>query len=120
MHHQLTKILGAALAALIMASASSQAGPGPQVFVPVKTAAQAEALPAKTQIAVTCPSCGAVSISTVDKAKTHMHAFNCTSCKHTYSLEAVGSGKASAGKLVCRDTATGKTMPLHMCAKMHH
>ena len=111
--------LGAAMAALIIAASPAFAGPGPQVFVPVKTAAQAEALPANTKIALTCPSCGAVSVTSVDKNKSYMHSFNCPSCKHTFALESVGSGKAQSGKLTCKDTASGKTMPLHMCAMMH-
>jgi len=79
MHRNLIKTIGAAFAALLIASGTTQAGPGPQVFVPVKSRAEAESLPAKTKIAVTCPSCGAVSVSAVDKEKSHLHSFHCPS-----------------------------------------
>jgi predicted RNA-binding Zn-ribbon protein involved in translation (DUF1610 family) len=114
------KIYGAALAALVFATASLQAGPGPQqVYTPVKTYAAAEALKPDTKIAVTCPACGAMSVSSVDKSKSHMHSLTCTVCKHSFELEPVAGGKATAGKLVCKDTSTGKKMPLQMCAQMH-
>ena len=119
MQRNLIKTIGAAFAVLLIASGTTQAGPGPQVFVPVKSRAEAESLPAKTKIAVTCPSCGAVSVSAVDKEKSHLHSFHCPSCKHSFDVESVGSGKASAGKLVCKDAATGKKMALQMCAEMH-
>lgn len=114
------KVYGAALAALVFATASLQAGPGPQqIYVPVKSHAEAEALKPDTKIAVTCPSCGAVSVSTVGKDKSHMHSFTCQLCKHSFELEPVAGGKATAGKLLCKDTVTGKKMPLQMCAQMH-
>jgi len=118
--HYILKTTGAVLAALAIASASLYAGPGPQqVFAPVKTHAEAEALKPQTKIAVTCPSCGAVSVSTVDKAKSQVHSFTCTMCKHTFEIEPVAGGKATAGPLFCKDTVTGKKMPLQMCAEMH-
>ena len=113
------KFYGAALAALILGTASLQAGPGPLTFVPVKSHAEAEGLKPATKIAVTCPSCGAVSVSVVDKSKSHMHGFSCPVCKHTFAIEPVGSGKATAGKLTCKDTVSGKKMSLQMCAQMH-
>lgn len=114
------KVYAAALAAFAFATASLQAGPGPhQVYVPLKSAAEAQALKPGTQIAVTCPACKAVSVAAVDKGKSHVHSFTCTVCKHSFDLEPVAGGKVSVGKLVCRDTATGKKMPLQMCAQMH-
>jgi transposase-like protein len=121
MKNHAIKFYAAALGALVFATSSLQAGPGPQqIYVPVKTAAEAEALKADTKIAITCPSCNAVTVSTVDKNKSHMHGFSCPVCKHTFELEPVGSGKASAGRLACKDTATGKKMSLQLCAQMHH
>ena len=48
-----------------------------------------------------------------------MKSFACGMCKHTYEIVATGSGKASAGRLICKDPKSGKKMPLQMCA-MHH
>jgi transposase-like protein len=117
--HRFTKVTIAAVAAFVIASANVLAGPGPQIYLPVKSHAAAEALKPNTKIAVTCPSCGAVSVSNVGKEKTHLHSFNCSACKHSFEIESVAGGKASAGKLVCKDTTTGKKMPLQMCAEMH-
>ena len=119
-HRYILKSTGAVLAALAIASASLYAGPGPlQVYAPVKTHAEAEALKPKTKIAVTCPSCGAVSTSVVGKEKSHLHSFTCTMCKHSFEIVPVAGGKATSARLVCKDTATGKKMPLQMCAEMH-
>lgn len=106
--------------ALALLCGVAHAGPGPQqTFAPVKNRAEAESLKPKTKIAITCPSCGAVTLSAVDKGKAHLHSFDCAVCKHRFEMEPVGSGKASAGRLVCRDSVTGKKMPLRICAEMH-
>jgi predicted RNA-binding Zn-ribbon protein involved in translation (DUF1610 family) len=106
--------------ALALLCGAAQAGPGPQqTFAPVKSRAEAESLKPKTKIAITCPSCGAVTVSSVDKGKAHLHSFDCPVCKHSFEMDPVGSGKASAGRLVCRDSVTGKEMPLRICAEMH-
>lgn len=115
-----SKLVAALFAIGLLCAESAQAGPGPQqIYTPIKSSQEADALPAKTKITVTCPSCGAITASTVDKEKSHMKSFACGMCKHTYEIVATGSGKASAGRLVCKDPKSGKTMPLQMCA-MHH
>ena len=111
---------GVALAALAFATTSVLAGPGPhQVYTPLKSYAEAAALKPDTKIAVTCPSCGAVSLGSVDKSKSHLHSFTCTVCKHSFDLETAAAGRTNVGKLVCKDTVTGKKMSLQMCAQMH-
>jgi predicted RNA-binding Zn-ribbon protein involved in translation (DUF1610 family) len=119
-HHHILKSTAALLLAMAIAAGSLYAGPGAlQVYAPVKTHAEAEALKPNTKIAVTCPACGAVSTSVVDKSKSHLHSFTCTMCKHSFEIEPVAGGKATSARLVCKDTATGKKMPLQMCAEMH-
>lgn len=115
------KILTAMSAlALGLITTTAQAGGGPhQTYAPIKSAQEAEALKPGTKLAVTCPSCGAVTTSTVDKAKTHMHSMTCGSCQTTFEVMSVAGGKGSAPKLLCKDGKTGKKMPLSMCAEMH-
>ncbi len=116
-----TKILTAMTAIVIgLLTTNAQAGPGPHItYAPVKTAQEAEALKPKTRIAITCPMCGAVTTSVVDKEKSHMHGVACGACKATFEVIPVGSGKTTVTKLTCKDTKTGKKMPLQMCAEMH-
>ncbi len=107
--------------ALGLFTTNAQAGPDPsaRTYAPIKTYQEAEALKPGTKIAVTCPSCGAVTVSKVDKEKSHLKSVTCGMCKHSFEIEPVGSGKASVGKLVCKDPQTGKKMALAMCAEMH-
>ena len=104
--------------ALALGAVSVQAGPGPQTsYFPLKSAAEYDALKPGAKIAVTCPSCGAVTTSIIGKQKSH--AFDCNVCKHSFDFTPTGAGKTSSGKLICKDPKTGKTMPLHVCAAMH-
>lgn len=116
------KILTAISAlALGLSTTTAQAG-GPtahQTYTRVKSAQDAAALKVGTKIAVTCPSCGAVTTSTVDKAKSHMHGVTCGACQTTFEVLPIAAGKASVTKLLCKDGKTGKKMPLNVCAEMH-
>ena len=106
--------------ALGLCTTTAQAGPSAQqTYALVKSAQEADALKVGTKIAVTCPSCGAVTVATVDKAKTHMHSMACGACKTTFEVLPVAAGKTSITKLVCKDPKTGKKMALSMCAEMH-
>ena len=115
------KILTAMSAiALGLYTTTAQAGPSAQqTYALVKSAQEADALKVGTKIAVTCPSCGAVTVSKVDKTKSHMHEMKCGACQHTFEVVPVAAGKASITKLICRDPKTGKKMALNMCAEMH-
>lgn len=116
----ITNILAAICALGLFSAGTAQAGPGQQqVYRPVKTYEAASALAPKTKIAITCPSCGAVSVSAVNKEKSHLKSFDCSVCKHSFELVPSGSGKASVGNLVCKDTKTGRKMSLKLCAEMH-
>jgi len=116
----ISKHLATLCAVSFIGAAVAHAGPGPQqVYRPVKSYEAASALAPKTRIAVTCPSCGAVSVSTVGKDKSHLKSFTCTACNHSFEVVPTGSGKASVGALICKDPKTGKKMPLKMCAEMH-
>ena len=106
--------------ALGLYTTNAQAGPtAHQTYTLVKSAQDADALKVGTKIAVTCPSCGAVTVTKVDKAKSHMHGMACGACKHTYEVLPIAGGKTSLTKLICKDPKTGKKMALSMCAEMH-
>ena len=116
----ITNVLASLCAIGLLSASTAQAGPGQQqVYRPVKTYEAASTLAPKTKIAVTCPSCGAVSVSGVNKEKSHLKSFECSVCNHSFEIVPTGSGKASVGNLVCKDTKTGKKMSLMMCAEMH-
>ena len=85
---RMTSMVGLAVVAMLsFATVPVQAGPGPQqVYTPVKTRAEAEALPSNTKIAVTCPSCDAVSVSTVDKEKSHQKCDRNSKALHDASI----------------------------------
>lgn len=105
--------------AISLAGANSvQAGPGPQVYVPVKTQKQLDALKPNTKITIACSDCGAVMVTKVKKDRSNLHKFECPVCKHSFEITPVAGGKATSARLVCRDSK-GKVMNLSLCAEMH-
>ena len=117
---KISQLLAVLCAVSFTTATTAHAGPGPQqVYRPVKSYEAAAELAPKTKVAVSCPSCGAVSVSTVGKDKSHLKSFSCTVCQHNFEIVPTGSGKASVGTLVCKDTKTGRKMALKMCAEMH-
>jgi predicted RNA-binding Zn-ribbon protein involved in translation (DUF1610 family) len=100
---------------------NTQAGTNPWnygIFMPVKTQSELNALKPNTKIAITCPDCGMVVVTKVNKDKSNLRHFECSVCKHSFELTPVAGGKAHLAQLLCKDSK-GHTMPLHLCAEMH-
>jgi len=111
---KLSLLLGIALAAMNL---SANAGPGQQVFYPLKTKEEISALKPGTDIAHECPHCGTITVSKVGKDKSHADTFTCPRCKMTITYRESGSGKApKAGLIECQDVKTGKRMSARVCA----
>jgi predicted RNA-binding Zn-ribbon protein involved in translation (DUF1610 family) len=92
----LRKIVGALAAVIILATVAPQAhaGPGPQLFVRVKSVKAAEALKPGDRVAIVCGACGAVTVVTVDKDRSVLNSFVCPNChKEFHSMQAGTSGK---------------------------
>ena len=71
-----------------------QAGPAPQVYAPVRTEKEANALKPGERIAVSCGNCGAITVITVDKDRSILHSFQCPGCKREFRVKVAGeSGK---------------------------
>ena len=101
--------LGGALLLAALAPAA-QAGPGAQVFQPVKTMKQAEKLPVGATIAVSCGNCGSVTITKVDSGRSYLHGYSCPLCKRKFHvLQPGGGGRSTAmGEFVYEDEAGAK------------
>jgi rubredoxin len=99
---------------------SAQAGPDRsiQVFHPVKTQEEVQAIKPGTKVAVTCPDCKAVIVKKVNKDKSNLTHFDCPVCKHSFELVPSPTAKTQIPKLLCRDSK-GHVMPLNLCAEMH-
>jgi predicted RNA-binding Zn-ribbon protein involved in translation (DUF1610 family) len=91
---------GAALLALSLIGLYTpqvQAGPGVQIFYPVRTVKAADALKTGAKIAVQCGNCGAFTITTVGNDRSVLNAFTCPACKREFRVKRVGSsGKTHA------------------------
>jgi len=94
-HHSKAFAAFVGAAAMILAP-NVQAGPGPrQVFTPVKTMKQAQALKPGTQIAISCGNCGGISTLTVDDDRSFMKGVTCPSCKHVFRIMPGGGGRSA-------------------------
>ena len=117
-HRHILKLAGVAFA-LALGSAPVYAGPGPQVFHPVKSKQELSALRPGTQVAHECPHCGAITISKADKKQSHAEGFACPVCKMQVTYRDTGGGKGpKLGLIDCVDVKTGKKMTARVCA-MH-
>jgi len=98
-------VLGAAILFASLAL-NANAGPGPQMFEPVKTMKQAAKLKAGTTIAISCGNCGGISTIAVDEGRSYLRGFTCPMCKHAFHvLQPGGGGRAAAqGQLVYVDS----------------
>jgi predicted RNA-binding Zn-ribbon protein involved in translation (DUF1610 family) len=110
---KLTLLLGAALAAMNL---SALAGPGPQTYLPVRSSQDLGVLKPGDQVAHECPHCGAITITTVGKDKSHAAGFTCPVCKMQVTYRDTGGGKGPRiGLIDCVDTKTGKKMTARVC-----
>lgn len=76
---------------LAIVAPQAQAGPGAQVYAPVKTEQAASALKPGNKIAVECGNCGAITLLTVDKDRSILHSFQCPGCQREFRVMDVGS-----------------------------
>jgi predicted RNA-binding Zn-ribbon protein involved in translation (DUF1610 family) len=111
---KMSLLLGAAVAAMNVAAL---AGPGPQVFQPLKSKEELSVLKPGTQVAHQCPHCGVIAISKVGKDKSHAEGFTCPECKMQLTYRDTGGGKGpKLGMIECVDVKTGKKMSARVCA----
>ena len=111
---KLSLLLGAAVAAMNVAAF---AGPGVELFRPLKSRQELSALTPGTRIAHECPHCGAITVSKVGKDQAHAEGFTCPECKMKITYRDSAGGKAPQTRLIdCLDVKTGKKMSARVCA----
>ncbi len=111
---KLCLLLGAALVAM---NGAAFAGPGVDIFRPLKSKQELSALKPGTRVAHECPHCGTITVSKVGKDQAHAEGFSCPECKMKITYRDSGSGKAPQTRLVdCIDVKTGKKMSARVCA----
>jgi hypothetical protein len=101
----LNKIGGTIAAAIILSGAIPQAhaGPGPRVYMPITTMAEAQALKEGDHIAV--ETCGVITLMEVDKDRSILHHFYCPQIHREFHVMSAGeAGKThAAGSYVLVD-----------------
>ena len=111
---KLSLLLGTAVAAMHVAAF---AGPGVQVFQPLKSRQELSVLKPGTQVAHECPHCGAIAVSKVGKNQSHAEGHACPECKMKITYRDSAGGKAPQSRLIdCVDVKTGKKMSARVCA----
>ena len=111
---KLSLLLGAAVVAM---NISAFAGPGVELFRPLKSRQELSALTPGTRVAHECPHCGAITVSKVGKDQSHAESFTCPECKMKITYRDSGGGKASPTRLIdCVDAKTGQKMSARVCA----
>jgi predicted RNA-binding Zn-ribbon protein involved in translation (DUF1610 family) len=111
---KLSLLLAAAMATMNVAAL---AGPGQQVFQPLKSKQELSVLKPGTQVAHECPHCGAITISKVGKDQSHAAGHTCPVCKMQITYRDTGGGKGGRLALIdCVDVKTGKKMSARVCA----
>ncbi len=100
----ISRILLSLLFSVGMAAAAA-AGPGPhQIYTPVTTMQQAEAIKPGTSIAVQCGGCGAIKTMIADKNRSYLHGYVCEACKAKFVVQTDAHGHAR-GEYICKDDA---------------
>jgi hypothetical protein len=85
--------------------APALAGPGPhQIYTPVTTMKQAEAIKPGTRIAMQCGGCGAITTMIADKEGSYLHGYTCDVCKAKFVVRTDAHGH-SRGEYICQDDA---------------
>ena len=111
---KLSLLLGAAVAAMNVAAF---AGPGVELFRPLKSRQELSALTPGTRVAHECPHCGAITVTKVGKDQAHAEGHTCPVCKMKVTYRDTGAGKGpKIGLIECVDAATGKKMTARVCA----
>ncbi len=83
--------------------APAVAGPGPQqIFTPVETMKQAEAIKPGKTIAFSCGNCGSMSVTVADTDRSYLHGYTCDRCKKKFVRRDNAHGQA-LGSFVCED-----------------
>ena len=109
---KLSLLLGLVLASI---SLPALAG-GPQTYLPVRSKQELSVLKPGTQVAHECPHCGAITITTADKAHSQAEGFTCPVCKMQITYRDTGGGKGpKLGLIDCVDVKTGKKMSARVC-----
>lgn len=111
----LKKALRGLVAALFVTTivAQAQAGPAPQMYVPVRTAKQAESIKPGERLAITCGNCGAVSVFTAGSDRSYLRGFTCSGCKRKFVTHEIGGRGASVGTFVYEDSTGHQAHLLH-------
>lgn len=111
---RLSMLLGAAVVAMNVAAF---AGPGADIFRPVKSRQELSVLKPGTRVAHECPHCGTITVSKVGKDQAHAEGHTCPECKMKITYRDTGGGKGPRVALIdCIDVKTGKKMSARVCA----
>jgi predicted RNA-binding Zn-ribbon protein involved in translation (DUF1610 family) len=106
--HNISKTLRGLFAALFVAglAAHAQAGPGVhEMYAPVKTMKQAEAIKPGTRLAVSCGNCGMITVFTADEDRSYLKRYTCPGCKMKFVAHMIGGHGLTIPTFVYEDDA---------------
>ena len=107
-YHIISKTMRALLAALFVTGLAAQAHAGPgirEMYAPVKTMKQAEAIKPGTRLAVSCGNCGGVTVFTAGEDRSYLHGYTCAHCKAKFVARMVGGRGTTVPTFVYEDDA---------------